>query len=35
MAAVIVLDASVLIAYLEGEDMHHEAAEAFFGAEDR
>ncbi|MDA8296958.1 MAG: type II toxin-antitoxin system VapC family toxin [Actinomycetota bacterium] len=29
----IVLDASVLIAYLEGEDEHHEAAEALLARE--
>lgn len=29
----IVLDASVLIAYLEGEDRHHEAAEALLARE--
>ena len=29
----IVLDASVLIAYLEGEDAHHEAAEALLARE--
>jgi predicted nucleic acid-binding protein len=33
MAGVIVLDASVLIAYLEGEDVHHEAAEALLARE--
>jgi predicted nucleic acid-binding protein len=33
MAGVIVLDASVLIAYLEGEDEHHEAAEALLARE--
>ena len=33
MASVIVLDASVLIAYLEGEDVHHEAAEALLARE--
>jgi predicted nucleic acid-binding protein len=33
MAGLIVLDASVLIAYLEGEDEHHEAAEALLARE--
>jgi len=33
MAGVIVLDASVLIAYLAGEDEHHEAAEALLARE--
>ena len=33
MATVIVLDASVLIAYLEGEDEHHDAAEGLLTRE--
>lgn len=33
MAGVIVLDASVLIAYLESEDDHHDAAEAMLARE--
>ena len=33
MAGVIVLDASVLIAFLEGDDEHHEAAEALLAQE--
>jgi predicted nucleic acid-binding protein len=33
MAAMIVLDVSVLIAYLESEDEHHEAAEALLARE--